>query len=260
MTSAKRQRLSVPAVERGALVLGFGLLLGLFGPFGTYPTLARPVRYAFWVGLVAAGFAAALAARHLVSSSRFATLDPRVRAALVAALSALPMTFLVDWVMTLVQPGRVIDAARLPGLYAAVAAVQLLIVVALLRELRAAEPSPAPAEDARPAFPEALLARLPRRLGCEIVALEAEDHYLRVHTRLGADLILMRLSDAAGSIDPRLGLQVHRSWWVAHDAVAELVRTDQRLLIQLDTGLKVPIGRTYASAVRAATRPARRGA
>jgi DNA-binding LytR/AlgR family response regulator len=99
-------------------------------------------------------------------------------------------------------------------------------------------------------FPSALLSRLPSRLGDEIVALEAEDHYLRVHTTLGSNLILMRLSDAIAGIEPDLGLQVHRSWWVADDAICEIIRSEQRTHLKLSNGLLVPVGRTYSAAVR----------
>jgi DNA-binding LytR/AlgR family response regulator len=92
-------------------------------------------------------------------------------------------------------------------------------------------------------------------LGDQIVALEAEDHYLRVHTTIGSDLVLMRLSDAVAAIEPELGLQVHRSWWVAQDAICEFMKSDQRSHLKLSNGLLVPVGRTYAAAVR--TRAAR---
>jgi DNA-binding LytR/AlgR family response regulator len=90
-------------------------------------------------------------------------------------------------------------------------------------------------------------------LGKEVVALEAEDHYLRVHTTLGSDLILMRLSDAIAAMRPDLGLQVHRSWWVAHDAILEFGRSEQRTYLKLTNGLLVPVGRTYSGAVRSRT-------
>ncbi|MBL8554021.1 MAG: hypothetical protein JNL41_07060, partial [Phenylobacterium sp.] len=57
---------------------------------------------------------------------------------------------------------------------------------------RAAQAPPAEAEPGRPR----LLARLPGRLGDEVIALQAEDHYVRVHTALGSDLLLLRFADA----------------------------------------------------------------
>ncbi|UUR09348.1 LytTR family DNA-binding domain-containing protein [Sphingomonas glaciei] len=84
-------------------------------------------------------------------------------------------------------------------------------------------------------------------------AWKAADHYLRVHTTLGSDLILTRLSDAIAAIGPDAGLQVHRSWWVAHDAIVEFVRSQQRTYLKLNNGLLVPVGRTYSAAVRERT-------
>lgn len=117
----------------------------------------------------------------------------------------------------------------LSALFGPVAVVQLAIVLTLLRPSRTPT-LPPPSSEGRTssgATSQALLSRLPNRLGKEVVALEAEDHYLRVHTTLGSDLILMRLSDAIAAIGPDLGLQVHRSWWVAHYAIIGFVRSEQ---------------------------------
>jgi hypothetical protein len=256
MSFAKRELLMSPHLRQLTLVLGVGAALGLAGPFATYPTLAPPVRYAFWMAMVLAGYVAAMAAERLVPNRWASRERPVARGLLLAAASALPMTFLVAWVLPLVRPGRVVTPDQLPALFTAVGVVQLLIVTALLRR-PAPLPPPLPPPsavvhpDAPPVFPAALLARLPERLGRDIVALEAEDHYLRVHTPLGSDLLLMRLSDAVGSIDSRLGAQVHRSWWVARGAVAEVVKDGQRTRLRLTSGLSVPVGRTYMAAARA---------
>jgi DNA-binding LytR/AlgR family response regulator len=64
------------------------------------------------------------------------------------------------------------------------------------------------------------LGRIPAKLGTELLYIEVEDHYLRVHTPLGSDLLLFRLADAVAGLEPALGRQVHRSYWVARHAVA----------------------------------------
>jgi hypothetical protein len=48
---------------------------------------------------------------------------------------------------------------------------------------------------AEPAPRSSLFDRLPRHLGRRLVAVEAEDHYVRVHTELGSTLMLARFSD-----------------------------------------------------------------
>ncbi len=235
--------------RRAAPVLALGVLLGFAGPFGGDPPLSAPVRYGFWIGMVFAGYAAALAAEKLVSETSIPR--PEWRLGAVALASALPLTFVAAWVISLIRPGHMYQPAQLPALFGPVAAVQLAIVFTLLRKTSVPlQPTPAQSQDASGSFPRALLSRLPNRLGEEIVALEAEDHYLRVHTALGSDLVLMRLSDAIAAIGPDLGLQVHRSWWVAQDAIREIVRSEQRTQLRLRNGLLVPVGRTYSAAVR----------
>lgn len=236
-------------------MLGLGVLLGFAGPFGGHPPLSAPVRYAFWIGMVIAGYAAALAADKLLSGTFGAR--PALRLGATALGSALPLTFVAAWAIPLIRPGHGYQPLQLPALFGPVFIVQLVIAVVLLRRTQEPtaplQPSPPESREASAAFPRALLSRLPRRLGEEIVALEAEDHYLRVHTTLGSDLVLMRLSDAVAAIGPDLGLQVHRSWWVAGDAIREVIRSEQRTQLRLSNGLSVPVGRTYSAAVRART-------
>jgi DNA-binding LytR/AlgR family response regulator len=236
-----------------------GLLLGFLGPFGSYPAYPTATRYAFWLGLTVAGVLAVVAADAVLSVSKLRA--GTVRMAALALLSALPMTFVVAWAMALVQPGRFFAPQQLPALFAAVAAVQLLVVYATTSTMPTADGQEAPgpeaappepgAETIPPAFPSALLSRLPPQIGSDIIALETEDHYLRVHATGGSALILMRMADAVALLDPRLGAQVHRRWWVAQAAVAG-VRTDgQKLSLCLTDKSLVPVGRTFSAAVKA---------
>jgi hypothetical protein len=256
MQFTQRQR---PARERWRPVLAaipVGLLLGFAGPFGSYPAFPIATRYAFWLGLTVAGVVAAVAAGAALPVTR---LRPgAIRIGAVALVSAVPMTFVVAWAMSFVQPGRVFTPWQLPALFAAVAAVQLLIVYATTprspKTDEPAAPAPAstsPANDAPPAgFPSALLGRLPPEIGGDIIALETEDHYLRVHATGGSALILMRMADAVALLDPRLGAQVHRRWWVAQAAVAGTRTEGQKLSLRLIDDRLVPVGRTFAAAAR----------
>ena len=239
--------------------IAVGLLLGFAGPFGSYPAFPTATRYAFWLGMTVAGVVAAIAADAVLPSTR-----PRagaIRSAAVSLVSALPMTFVVAWTMSLVQPGRFFTPQQLPALFACVAAVQLLVVYTTTAiaptadEAEARDRAPAlpePAEEAIPAgFPPALLSRLPPEVGSDIIALETEDHYLRVHAAGGSALIRMRMADAVALLDPRLGAQVHRRWWVAEAAVAGMRTEGQRLSLCLINQSLVPVGRTFSAAARA---------
>jgi hypothetical protein len=97
------------------------------------------------------------------------------------------------------------------------------------------------------------LSRLPERLiGADLYAVEAEDHYLRLHTSKGQDLILMRLSDAIEELEGLEGAQTHRSWWVARGAVAGAERLDGRAVLTLKDGAEVPVSRGFAKTLRSA--------
>ena len=93
--------------------------------------------------------------------------------------------------------------------------------------------------------------RLPPMLGEDIVYLGVSGHYLNVVTTAGSHPVLMRLSDAVAALGD-LGMQVHRSYWVAFGHVAGTVRRDGRTMVCLTGGDEVPVSRRYAAEVRAA--------
>ncbi len=259
MEFTQRQRPFLGRWRPLLVAIPVGLLLGLAGPFGSYPAYPTATRYAFWLGLTAAGAVAAVAADAVLPPARLRAGTLRIGA--VALVSALPMTFVVAWTMSLVQPGRVFTPQQLPALFACVAAVQLLIVYATTTAAPTAGDAEAPgrapalpepdAEPLPPAFPSALLSRLPPGIGSDIIALETEDHYLRVHAAGGSALILMRMADAVALLDPRLGAQVHRRWWVADAAVASVRTEGQKLSLSLINETLVPVGRTFSAAAKA---------
>ncbi|WP_156377727.1 LytTR family DNA-binding domain-containing protein [Sphingopyxis sp. Root1497] len=229
--------------------VAFGAMLGVTGPFGSQSVLGPAVRYPFWMIIAVAGFGTAAAAERILPS-----LSPRKRTVAryfaVAAVSAVPMTFFVAWAMGVVRPGRTFGPVQLLGLFPYVALVQLLIARIMAPDDPVAVVAPAGQPAAAPEYPPEFLSKLPAALRSDILALEAEDHYVRVHTLNGSALVLMRLADAAAIIDPRLGLRVHRSWWVAKDGVRQLERTPGRAIARLLDDTAVPISRTYLPAAR----------
>ncbi|WP_375419676.1 LytTR family DNA-binding domain-containing protein [uncultured Sphingomonas sp.] len=95
----------------------------------------------------------------------------------------------------------------------------------------------------------ALIQRLPAHVRVDIICLQVEDHYVRVHSRLSSAMILMRFSDALRGVDHIPGSQVHRSWWVAASAVEGVRRTGRTAQITLCNGLSVPVSAPYLSHV-----------
>ena len=106
----------------------------------------------------------------------------------------------------------------------------------------AAEPS----ADTQPGLEQRFRDRLPHHLrAANLLALQSEDHYLRVHTDLGDTLILMRLTDAIAELAEVPGAQTHRSWWVSRDSVIKSARGDGKAILTLRGEIEAPVSRNY---------------
>jgi hypothetical protein len=169
--------------------------------------------------------------------------------ALALVIGAGPVTATSMLVSELLNANRT-PSDLLPQYLGVLAIVFPTGLAMILFDRRTASPAAeaAPAEPGRPR----LLARLPGRLGEEVIALQAEDHYVRVHTSLGSDLLLMRFADAVAEADGIEGLRVHRSWWVARSAVASAKAEGRRATLTLKTGLSVPVTRESVPEIRKA--------
>lgn len=84
----------------------------------------------------------------------------------------------------------------------------------------------------------------------DIYALCAEDHYVRVFTSGGEDLILMRLSDAIKETVPLIGLSTHRSWWVAESGVKSVKKKSGKTEIILKNDRSVPVSRNNLKRIK----------
>ena len=121
-----------------------------------------------------------------------------------------------------------------------------------LRQLAWAQPAQPPAEhggDPTEAFRKRLSAK---RRGARLIAVQAEDHYLRVHTDAGDELITARFGDALAELAHAPGFRTHRSWWVAADAIEDVKWLRGRGEARLAGGLVVPVSRSNAGALREA--------
>ena len=82
----------------------------------------------------------------------------------------------------------------------------------------------------------------------DLLAVEATGDYVTLHTAARTFLYDGRLYELAGALAPAL-VQVHRSWLVRPDAVAEVrLRRSGDGVLTLDSGLDVRASRTYRDA------------
>ena len=91
-----------------------------------------------------------------------------------------------------------------------------------------------------------------KRRGAALIAIEAEDHYVRVHTDAGSELVSMRFSEALEELSRAYGYRVHRSWWVAANAIEAVRWTRGTGEVRLSSGIVAPVSRTYAATLRSA--------
>lgn len=85
-----------------------------------------------------------------------------------------------------------------------------------------------------------------------LLAIEAEDHYCRVHRRGGLSaLIHYRFGDALGEVAGLDGAQVHRGAWVAAGAVGGARRDGRRWRLLLADGTEIPVSAIHAAEARA---------
>ena len=85
---------------------------------------------------------------------------------------------------------------------------------------------------------------------CQLGAAKRVDqtflHYLRLRTTAGEALVLYPFGKAVADLtEAGVGLQIHRSHWVATAHVGRVVRRGQGALCTLSTGLTLPVSRQY---------------
>lgn len=232
-----------------AVAVAAGVVLTVTGAFGTL-NVPIAIRLGYWMLLMLAGGLWGQACSQILE--RFVTLDERpwLSVALLTAMMTGPLTVAV-WALTgPMLNGFLMPVSQIPMLAGYVMMVTVVISTITVFMTRARPVQTHANAPDRPAarFPD----RLPPRLrGAAIRAVQAEDHYLRIHTDRGSDLILMRLSDALDELEGLEGAQTHRSWWVARDAVQDVQRGDGRAVLGLAGGVSAPVSRRYARALRA---------
>jgi hypothetical protein len=97
----------------------------------------------------------------------------------------------------------------------------------------------------------AFLEKMTKPIGRIPWAIKAEQHYIRIYTQEGDEMVLYRFSDAIKSLEGHDGLQVHRSYWVAAEAIEKIEPSGKSYEITLKNGIKVPVSRSNKKQVDA---------
>ncbi|WP_417481100.1 LytTR family DNA-binding domain-containing protein [Maricaulis sp.] len=226
-----------------ATILVLGSFLSVLGPYQTHQ-LGFPGVWFYWTGLMCVGWLSNTLVTLVLR--RFTGNWPRLaHYGLASFLISIPVTLGVATIQALISRPFMLGA--LPVVFIFVWVISAAVTaLGWLLERRGTAPDV-------PEIGRTLLDKLPPRLQrAQLLALQSEDHYLRVHTAAGDALILMRLSDAMAAVEGLDGRQTHRSWWVARAAVDTVSRGDGRATLTLSNNVQAPVSRTHAPALREA--------
>ncbi len=230
-------------------------LLVVIGPFDTADELGVAWRVVYWFTLIFGGAAISFVVGNLfhgfvVSSSGLRFFLWRAVQILAASL---PISLLVAGVEYVLRDNAITGTNWLGllvyvvAITAAVTSVSSLVEQrrALREQLGVVERIAAdPANPAAPAIPTPFHQRLdPAFRDADVQMLKAEDHYLRVTTSKGTELIRCSLSAAIGELDDTDGKQVHRSFWVARNAILGVRRHGNSYRLVLRDDKTVPLSR-----------------
>ena len=246
-----------------AVTTAIGVFLGVIGPFGSYYGGGLELRVVYWIVNACLGFMV-ISMTVRLSIRAAIRLDLPIWFALAAgvAVGALPLDLILGVFSAWFWPPNHGRLSSLLIQYGQILAISEPFSFAYYFLVgRGWRPEWAwtraalldPADGQCPSEPGGgFLDRLPPRLGRDLLCLQMEDHYVRAHTAKGSDLVLTPLKDAVAELGGTDGLQVHRSWWVARDAVAEPLASGRNLSLRLRNGLEVPVSRASVAKLRAA--------
>ena len=241
------------------------VLLALSGPFGTFQSFNLGQRFGYWAVMVVASYLTGQAASTFFLELLRGQISQRWPRVIVAGLLAsLPVTIVVMVVNGVAYQHVDIQSSLMIWLYTIIVTLAVVVMFVTLSEVMAGAPAAAPgvtasatvAETSQPAAalppsPQpAILDRVPLRQRSRLIALIVEDHYVDIVTDKGRTLVLMRLADAIREAAPVPGLQVHRSHWVAFDAVVRAQRSEGKVMLELSNGMRLPVSRGFLPAAK----------
>ncbi len=237
-----------PAGNRTFVVSALaGLVLCVLSePFGT-SVLPVATRTLLWAALIGVNALKWWAWYHFVA--------PRFGGGRRADLAAAAVGALV---LNLTLPLEVAFVYRAVGLDVELDWLWLYLVAGvislLISSVVAAATRAGPTVAAEVAAPQAAGARgiAARPDAARLIAVTAEDHYVRLHLDGGGGpLLLRRFGDALADLRALDGEQVHRGAWVAARGVTGADRQGRRWTLRLSDGARVPVSDRHLPAVRA---------
>lgn len=220
-------------------------ILGVAGPFDTDVAMRMIPRTAYWFFVVVASYSWGFLVDTSLRNWRGGPMTwPWV--GLSGLCTGLGVLFVVSTTNALAL-GFWPELHAWPEFAGTILVISMIVTVAL-NYISAQSAKAAPEANTLPP----ILDRLPFDKRAALVALSVEDHYVRIQTTKGEELVLLRLSDAIREIGSTRGAQVHRSHWAAFDQVKSVRRDGDRAILTMATGADIPVSRANLPKIKEA--------
>lgn len=229
------------STRTGVVGLVASALLVIAGPFGTFEAMSFTERLVFWPSLIALSLILSYFVRAVVTV--FASEQTQIyRDGLVIVVFSTLYTPVPILIASVVDRGREAPVMGVVEAYLMIFIISSGVVI--VRHVFNLEKNPGPTDtDSRPRFLRRLDGNV---LPEQVLRLTVEDHYVEVYLTTGeTQRILIRFADAVDEMDGLPGMCVHRSHWVAAQAIKGIERGGGRDFVVLSDDSRVPVSRTY---------------
>lgn len=245
--SNKFDKIKSPTLKTLALVTILGLVLGFLGPFGSY-NMPAFYRFIYWVIIFNIGYFIHITAHRLTYwYYKNRVVHPYVLYIAPILIASIPLSVLIGFITSQFLYGN-FSSTFTTALYVIPQVIILGIIVdTLIRLILGKHKTLRPSSTDKTG--QAFINRLPVNIGKKLIYFVMEDHYLNIYTDKGNHMILMRMKDALVELDNYHGMQVHRSYWVALDAVAKVKKESRKTILTMINGKEIPVSRKYLAAV-----------
>lgn len=224
------------------VILGFGLVFSILGVYDTYG-LPFYMRATFWTTTMATGIIASILVTPFLVNRALKGHHFVLHIFVGAVLASIPVTL----VLTIFNPTFNFNSSLKTWAiqFGYVLIISLVVGAAnypFMKKIGAIGEN----RDLGEVQVAGFLQRLPRKFhSAALYGFSAEDHYLRVYTDRGEELVLLRFADALRELSNANGLQVHRSWWVMKDSVTDVRTEAGKKVLILKSDVSAPVSRTY---------------
>jgi len=220
------------------------IVLTVLGPFGTYEAFSAAGRVAYFsVLLIFCGLIFEITVPSCLSNHRMARRIPRWGRFIIGVLTG---SFFATWVVFVVEyvARGPLNPANLPWVFICVATIGFIMSFVSFMPPFAAiatAPNTMDIDFDRIAF----FSNYPHLKGSRLRWITMEDHYARVVLDTSEVTLHITMRELEKQLEDYPGLRIHRSHWVAIDAIRNINRNGRTTEIDVGGCTRLPLGGNY---------------